>query len=54
MRALSNAGPLAKRAVPDLVAILNDRTQNEALRNDAKAALVKIDPRRGLMNVQDE
>jgi len=54
VRALSNAGPIAKRAVPDLVAILNDRTQNEALRNDAKAALVKIDPRRGLMNVQDE
>ncbi|MFM2095748.1 MAG: hypothetical protein RIS70_2872 [Planctomycetota bacterium] len=54
VRALSSAGPIAKRAVPDLVAILNDRTQNEALRNDAKTALVKIDPRRGLMNVKDE
>lgn len=52
-RALGGIGPLAKRAVPDLVTLLNDLTQSDGLRNDAKAALLKIDPRRGLMDVKE-
>ncbi len=53
VRGLGNAGELAQSAVPELVAILNDLTQNDGLRNDAKAALKKIDPRKGLMGLNE-
>lgn len=54
VRGLGNAEGLAKHLVPDLTKILNDYSQNDSLRNEAKAALKKIDPRRGLMGLQDE
>lgn len=54
VRGLGNAEGLAKHVVPDLTKILNDYSQNDSLRNEAKAALKKIDPRRGLMGLQNE
>lgn len=48
--ALANVGPAAKDAVPKLVAILNDQSEDETIRGAAKKALKEVDPRKGLMN----
>jgi HEAT repeat protein len=54
IRGLGQAGSLAKDSVPDLVAVLNDYAQPDGIRNDAKLALRRIDPRRGLMGIEKD
>ena len=54
VQGLARIGPPAKAASDGLVAILNNTSESEALRNDAKAALKKVDVRRGLMGVADK
>jgi HEAT repeat protein len=47
--AIEDIGTPAKSAVPKLVGILNDVNEDETIRSLAKAALKKVDPRKGLM-----
>ncbi|MBM4005911.1 MAG: HEAT repeat domain-containing protein [Planctomycetes bacterium] len=54
IRGLGQAGSLAKDSVPDLVAILNDYAQPDSIRNDAKLALRRIDPRRDLTGIEKD
>ena len=54
IQGLARIGPPAKAAAESLVAILNNTSESEALRNDAKAALKKVDKRRGLMGVAEK
>lgn len=54
VQGLARIGPPAKAASDGLIAILNNTSESEALRSDAKAALKKVDVRRGLMGVADK
>lgn len=53
VQGLARIGPPAKAAANGLIAILNNTSESEALRSDAKAALKKVDQRRGLMGVAE-
>jgi hypothetical protein len=52
--ALGKIGAPAKDAVPLIQKILNDTTYNDTVRAQARDTLKKIDPRKGLMGLNDE
>jgi hypothetical protein len=52
--ALGDMGPAAKEAVPVVQNILNDKKYNDTVRAEARATLKSIDPRKGLMGINDK
>lgn len=52
--ALGKLGPQAKDAVPLIQKILNDQSYNDTVRGAARKTLKEIDPRKGLMGLNDE
>jgi HEAT repeat protein len=51
--ALGKMGPAAKGTVPRIQKILNDTNYNQTVRDQARKTLKEIDPRKGLMGLNE-